>query len=222
KGKKPKRDYILLPLLTANSPFSITSKSSQHNEFQPSNDGAKTIDKDLRKENECNDQREEDSTNNTNRVNTVTSNINATSSIGVNVVGTNISIDLPPDLNMPLLEDIDIFEDSRDDEDIFDVKKASTPMETSKTLLKDEDEEEVDVYMYRSMIGSLMYLTSSRLDIMFACKKQTVVANSTTEAEYVVASSCYGQVLWIQNQLLDYGKKNKEECSFDAIDVSDV
>ncbi|GJX56575.1 hypothetical protein Tco_0286472, partial [Tanacetum coccineum] len=37
------------------------------------------------------------------------------------------------------------------------------------------------------------------------CKKQTVVANSTTEAEYVAASSCYGQVLWIQNQLLDYG-----------------
>ncbi|GKF28973.1 hypothetical protein Tco_0095315, partial [Tanacetum coccineum] len=37
------------------------------------------------------------------------------------------------------------------------------------------------------------------------CKKQTVVANSITEAEYVAASSCYGQVLWIQNQMLDYG-----------------
>nr|GEY93003.1 hypothetical protein [Tanacetum cinerariifolium] len=37
------------------------------------------------------------------------------------------------------------------------------------------------------------------------CKKQTVVATSTTEAEYVAAASCYGQVLWIQNQLLDYG-----------------
>ncbi|GKB27090.1 hypothetical protein Tco_0866491 [Tanacetum coccineum] len=136
--------------------------------------------------------------------------------------------------------------------------------------------------MYRSMIGSLMYLTSSRPDIMFAvcacaryqvnpkvshlhdvkrifrylkgqlklglwylkdspfdlvaytdsdyarasldrksttggcqflrcrlilwqCKKQTVVANSITEAEYVAASSCCRQVLWIQNQLLDYG-----------------
>ncbi|GJR85761.1 hypothetical protein Tco_0209772 [Tanacetum coccineum] len=41
-------------------------------------------------------------------------------------------------------------------------------METQKHLLKDEDGEEVDVYMYRSMIGSLMYLTSSRTDIMFA------------------------------------------------------
>nr|GEX39423.1 uncharacterized mitochondrial protein AtMg00810-like [Tanacetum cinerariifolium] len=44
---------------------------------------------------------------------------------------------------------------------------ASTPMETSKPLLKDEDRQEVDVHMYRSMIGSLMYLTSSRPDIMF-------------------------------------------------------
>ncbi|GJT07110.1 uncharacterized mitochondrial protein-like protein [Tanacetum coccineum] len=49
-----------------------------------------------------------------------------------------------------------------------DVKTASTAMETQKPLLKDEDGEEVDVHMYRSMIGSLMYLTSSRLDIMFA------------------------------------------------------
>ncbi|GKC60825.1 hypothetical protein Tco_1088423, partial [Tanacetum coccineum] len=37
------------------------------------------------------------------------------------------------------------------------------------------------------------------------CKKQTIVANSTTEAEYVAAASCCGQVLWIQNQMLDYG-----------------
>ncbi|GKA44126.1 uncharacterized mitochondrial protein-like protein, partial [Tanacetum coccineum] len=50
----------------------------------------------------------------------------------------------------------------------IEVKTASTPMETQKPLLKDEDGEEVDVHMYRSMIGLLMYLTSSRLDIMFA------------------------------------------------------
>ncbi|GJX96792.1 uncharacterized mitochondrial protein-like protein [Tanacetum coccineum] len=58
-----------------------------------------------------------------------------------------------------------------------DVKTASTPMETQKPLLKDEDGEEVDVYLYRSMIGSLMYLTSSRSDIMFvvcACARYQV------------------------------------------------
>ncbi|GKD44927.1 putative ribonuclease H-like domain-containing protein, partial [Tanacetum coccineum] len=49
-----------------------------------------------------------------------------------------------------------------------DVKTTSTPMETQNPLLKDEDGEEVDVYLYRSMIGSLMYLTSSGPDIMFA------------------------------------------------------
>nr|GEU60273.1 hypothetical protein [Tanacetum cinerariifolium] len=124
------------------------------------------------------------------------------------------------------------------------LQTANTPMETSKTLLKDESVEDVDVHLYRSMICSLMYLTSLRPDIMFAdslfnleaytdsdyagasldkkfttggyqfvrsrliswqCKKQTVVANSTTEAMYIAASNCCGQVLWIQNQMLDYG-----------------
>ncbi|GJU83360.1 hypothetical protein Tco_1285725 [Tanacetum coccineum] len=50
-------------------------------------------------------------------------------------------------------------------------------METQKPLLKDEDCEEVDVYLYRSMIGSLTYLTSSRPDIMFvvcACARYQV------------------------------------------------
>nr|GEV95607.1 hypothetical protein [Tanacetum cinerariifolium] len=159
---------------------------------------------------------------------------------------------------------------------------ASTPMETSKPLMKDENAKDVDVYLYRSMIGSLMYLTSLRHDIMFVlcactrfqvtpkvlhlhtvkrifrylkgqpkldlwypkdspfdleaytdgnyagasldrksttggcqflrrrliswqCKKKTVVANSTTEAEYVAASNYCRHVLWIQNQMLDYG-----------------
>ncbi|GKA27116.1 putative ribonuclease H-like domain-containing protein [Tanacetum coccineum] len=49
-----------------------------------------------------------------------------------------------------------------------EVKTASTLMETQKPLLKDKDGEEVDVHMYMSMIGSLMYLTSSRPNIMFA------------------------------------------------------
>ncbi|GJV45650.1 putative ribonuclease H-like domain-containing protein [Tanacetum coccineum] len=166
--------------------------------------------------------------------------------------------------------------------DFVIVKTASTPIETNKALLKDEEAEDVDVHLYRSMIGSLMYLTASRPDIMFVvcacarfqvtpkvshlhavkrifrylkgqpklglwyprdspfnleafsdsdyarasldrksttrgcqflgkrliswqCKKQTVVANSTTEEKYVAAANCCGQVLWIQNQMLDYG-----------------
>ncbi|GKF38694.1 retrovirus-related pol polyprotein from transposon TNT 1-94, partial [Tanacetum coccineum] len=43
---------------------------------------------------------------------------------------------------------------------------AGTPLETNKALIKDEEAEDVDVYLYRLMIGSLMYLTASRPDIM--------------------------------------------------------
>ncbi|GJU67659.1 hypothetical protein Tco_1253918 [Tanacetum coccineum] len=155
-------------------------------------------------------------------------------------------------------------------------------METKAPLAQDEGGPDVDLHLYRSMIGCLMYLTASRPDIMYAvcacsrfqvtpkvshlyavkrifkyikgkpklglwyprespldlvaysdsdyaaanldrksttggcqflgrrliswqCKKQTIVATSTTEAEYVAAASCCGQVLWLQNQLLDYG-----------------
>nr|GFC16407.1 hypothetical protein [Tanacetum cinerariifolium] len=159
-----------------------------------------------------------------------------------------------------------------------DVKSASTLIETEKPLLKNPDGEDVDVHIYRSMIGSLMYLTSSRPNIMFfvyACarfqvtpkvsqlhavkrifrylkgkphlglsdslfnlvaysdsdyaearldmksttggcqflgcrliswqyKKHSVVATSSTEAEYVATASCSAQVLWIHNQLLEY------------------
>jgi hypothetical protein len=165
---------------------------------------------------------------------------------------------------------------------LSDTKTASTPMETHKQITADLEGEDVDVHHYRSMIGSLMYLTASRPDIMFPvcvcarfqvnpkqshllavkrifrylkgqprlglwypyessfdliaysdsdlgganmdrkstsggcqflgsrlvswqCKKQTTVSLSTTEAEYIAAASCCSQVLWIQNQMLDYG-----------------
>nr|GEZ34982.1 hypothetical protein [Tanacetum cinerariifolium] len=97
-------------------------------------------------------------------------------------------------------------------------------METSKPLLKDENAKDVDVHLHRSMIGSLMYLTYSRSDIMFAIwvwypkdspfelepyinsdYAGASLDKKSTIGEYVAASSCCGQVLWIQNQLLDYG-----------------
>nr|GEV06853.1 hypothetical protein [Tanacetum cinerariifolium] len=51
---------------------------------------------------------------------------------------------------------------------LTDGKSASTSIDTEKPLLKDPDGDDVDVHIYRSMIGSLMYLTSLRPDIMFA------------------------------------------------------
>ncbi|GJX68193.1 hypothetical protein Tco_0303920 [Tanacetum coccineum] len=72
-----------------------------------------------------------------------------------------------------------------------DVKSASTLVDLEKPLVKDGDADDVDVHLYRSMIGSLMYLITSKPDIMFG---QTVVATSTIEAEYVAAASCCRQV----------------------------
>ncbi|GKC56413.1 putative ribonuclease H-like domain-containing protein [Tanacetum coccineum] len=118
--------------------------------------------------------------------------------------------------------------------DFATVKTTSTPMEPNQALVKDEEADSVDVHLYRSMIGSLMYLSASRPDIIFVvcacardlpfdlkafsdsdyagasldrksttggcqflgkrliswqCKKQTIVANSTTEAEYVAVAN---------------------------------
>nr|GEV39163.1 hypothetical protein [Tanacetum cinerariifolium] len=50
--------------------------------------------------------------------------------------------------------------------DFFSVKTASTPIETKKPLVKDEEAADVDVHLCRSMIGSLMYLSASRSDII--------------------------------------------------------
>nr|GFC63497.1 uncharacterized mitochondrial protein AtMg00810-like [Tanacetum cinerariifolium] len=61
-------------------------------------------------------------------------------------------------------------------------KSASTPIDIKKPLLKDPDGEDVDVHTYMSMISSLMYLTSSRPDIMFggcACTRFQVTLKAS-------------------------------------------
>nr|GEW29344.1 putative ribonuclease H-like domain-containing protein [Tanacetum cinerariifolium] len=145
-------------------PIVVDPKSSHDDGSKPSSNNRKKVNEDLRK-NECNDQEKEDNVNSTNNVNTV--------SLTINAAGTNEDNELPFDPNMSALEEVSIFNFSNDDEDdekfgFTKVKTASTPMETQKPLLKDKDDEEVDVHKYRSMIDSLMYLTSSRPNIMFA------------------------------------------------------
>ncbi|GJR94973.1 putative ribonuclease H-like domain-containing protein [Tanacetum coccineum] len=78
------------------------------------------------------------------------------------------------------------------------IRTTSTPMETNKALTKDEDGKDVDVHLYRSMIGSLMYLTSCRPDIMFsvcAClrfqlqpKDSPFILEAFPESDYAGAS----------------------------------
>ena len=52
--------------------------------------------------------------------------------------------------------------------EMMDCKEMDTPMASNLKLLRDASSEKVDATMYRQMIGSLMYLTNTRLDICFA------------------------------------------------------
>ncbi|GKA38599.1 retrovirus-related pol polyprotein from transposon TNT 1-94 [Tanacetum coccineum] len=94
-----------------------------------------------------------------------------------------------------------------------------TPMATKPKLDADLSGEPVDQTNYRSKIGSLMYLASSRPDIVQAVpftwdsgdklvswmlKKQDCTAMSSAEAEYVALSASCAQVMWMRTQLQDY------------------
>ncbi|GKF46650.1 hypothetical protein Tco_0136452, partial [Tanacetum coccineum] len=110
KETKPVKDYILLPLWIADPPFSYDLKSSHDDESKPSSDDGKKVDKDPSKDSECQDQEKEDNVNSTNNVNVVDTN-------EVNAVSGKTSIELPFDPNMHALEDYNIFDFSRGDED---------------------------------------------------------------------------------------------------------
>ncbi|GJX76981.1 putative ribonuclease H-like domain-containing protein [Tanacetum coccineum] len=94
--------------------------------------------------------------------------------------------------------------------DFASVKTASTPIETQKPLVKDE-EARFQVTPKTSHLSAVKRKLGTPQQggcqilvgglITWQCKKQTIVATSTTEAEYVAAASCCGQVLWIQNQI---------------------
>ncbi|GJY23571.1 putative ribonuclease H-like domain-containing protein [Tanacetum coccineum] len=127
KETKPVKDYILLPLWTADPPYSQDPKSSHDDGSKPSSDDGKKVNEDPRKDNECNDQEKEDNVNSTNTVNVAGTN-------EVNVVGGKTSIELPFDPNMPALEDDSIFDFTRDDEDdgvVADMNNLDTTIQVS-------------------------------------------------------------------------------------------
>nr|GEW08166.1 ribonuclease H-like domain-containing protein [Tanacetum cinerariifolium] len=110
KETEPVKDYILLPLWTDDTLLSQDPKSSYDDRFKPLSDDGKKVDKDPRKENECNDQEKECNVNNTNNVNTVSSTVND--------AGINKGNKLPFDLNTLALEDVSTFNFSSDNEDV--------------------------------------------------------------------------------------------------------
>nr|GEX13357.1 hypothetical protein [Tanacetum cinerariifolium] len=81
---------------------------------------------------------------------------------------------------------------------LTDVKSVSTPIETEKPLLKDPDDEDVDVHIYRYLKGKphlgLWYPKDSPFNLVaYSDSDYTVVATSSTKAEYVAAASCCAQ-----------------------------
>ncbi|GKB39851.1 putative ribonuclease H-like domain-containing protein [Tanacetum coccineum] len=97
--------------------------------------------------------------------------------------------------------------------DFWCIRTASTPIESNKPLIKDADGEYVDVHVYRSMIGSLMYLTASRLDIMlaiYACARFQVTPKASHLNAVKRIFSILKIVLW-KSQSLDRKINNRLE-----------
>nr|GEV47106.1 putative ribonuclease H-like domain-containing protein [Tanacetum cinerariifolium] len=122
---------------------------------------------------------------------------------------------------------------------LIDGKSASTHIDTKKPLLKEPNVKRIFRYLKGKPHLGLWYLKDSPFNLVaysdsdyvgasldrkfttrgcqflgcklisWQCKKRTIVANSSTEVEYVAAGSCCAQVIWIQNQLLDYGPNEK-------------
>ncbi|KAI3810709.1 hypothetical protein L1987_20331 [Smallanthus sonchifolius] len=92
-----------------------------------------------------------------------------------------------------------------------DCTPYDTPIPVNHKLHSDSEGKDVDCRLYRAMIGSLMKSTTGGCQFLgnrlvsWQCKKQTTVSISTCEAEYIAAASCCSQILWIQQQLRDYG-----------------
>nr|XP_016511427.1 PREDICTED: uncharacterized mitochondrial protein AtMg00810-like [Nicotiana tabacum] len=110
--------------------------------------------------------------------------------------------------------------------DMDNAKTIDTPIATATRLDMDESGTLVDEKKYRGMIDSLIYLTSSKPDIVYnadyagylvdrkctsgmthfigscliswASKKQNFVPLSIAKDEYVVVASCCAQLLWIK------------------------
>nr|GEX85865.1 putative ribonuclease H-like domain-containing protein [Tanacetum cinerariifolium] len=110
KETVPAKDYILLPLWTADPLISQESKSFQDDGFQPLSDDGKKVDEVPRQKSECKYQKKENNDNNTNYVNDAVTN-------RVNVVGENTNNELPFDPEMPKLEYMSTFTFSNEDED---------------------------------------------------------------------------------------------------------
>eukprot|EP00253_Pinus_taeda_P029928 PITA_29928 len=122
-------------------------------------------------------------------------------------------------------------------------KAAITPTVMGLKLSREDSSKDFDPSLYKSIVGSLMYLTATRPDIMYAVslisrfmerpkeahwqaakrilryvkgaiswasKKQSIVALSTAEAEYVAATAAACQAVWMRRMLRSLGQEQSK------------
>ncbi|GJT24964.1 putative ribonuclease H-like domain-containing protein [Tanacetum coccineum] len=300
KETEPVKNYILLPLRTADPPFSQNPKSSHDDGFKPSSDDENKVDEDPRKESKCNDQEKEDN---------MILNMPALEDYSIfDFLRDGLKDDVlqreeetkkgnfciegskwiramqDGDLSISMMvAQVSPQEKGIDYDEVFaPVARIEAirlflayasfkdfvvyQMDVKSAFLYGKIEEEVYVCqpqdlkiqpfldrVYKVEKKSLYKTTSRLLELgmknlvktycwtmgfkegidqdlfikrsmmrFIECKNKTVVANSTTEVEYVTASSCCGQVLWIQNQLLDYGSKTTAWNEFSSTMASAI
>ncbi|GKC64105.1 putative ribonuclease H-like domain-containing protein, partial [Tanacetum coccineum] len=226
----PSKDYIVLPVWPADPLFPQSSKHSSNAGFKPSwEEEKKNAEEPGNEANEVPsteeprvNQENDDYINNTNNVNTVSLTVNA-ASIEVNADGAKSSIEFQIEairlfLAYALFKDFVVYQ--------MDVKSAFLYGKIKEEVYicqppGFEDPDFLDrVYKVEKALYGLHQAPRACLDrksttggcqflgcrlISWQCNKQIVVANLTTEAHYIAASNCCRHVLWIQNQLLDYG-----------------
>ncbi|XP_049406123.1 uncharacterized protein LOC125869718 [Solanum stenotomum] len=104
--------------------------------------------------------------------------------------------------------------------------KSTTPMNQKEKFFREDGAEKVDEGLYRSLIGCLMYLTTTRPNILYTvslllrympCASEIyfqaakpVIRYVKAEVEYIAAASVVNQSPWIRKLLTDLCMEQKK------------
>jgi transposase InsO family protein len=98
-----------------------------------------------------------------------------------------------------------------------DCKPVATPLVTNEKLQKDDGSPEADASHYRSLIGSLLYLTATRPDIMFATSLLSRFMQKPSQIHFGVGK----RVLRYLQGTKEYGIWYKPKCNSKLLGYTD-